>query len=122
MSPTLEMLLINPHLAAVQTPAPATDDRSVGRAVGAEAGTPLDQFPPQYSLRRELPHFGQASSADPAKVVRATAGRRQAAWAVIDGRGRSAYDEGRCFTVVNNRLWEMKRGEKIADFGFRIAD
>jgi len=32
--------------------------------------------------------------------------------------GRSAYDERRCFPVVNKWLWKMKQGEKkIADFG-----
>jgi hypothetical protein len=40
----------------------------------------------------------------------------------VDGGVRAAYDEWRYFPVVNNRLWEMKRGEKIADFGLRIAD
>ena len=35
--------------------------------------------------------------------------------------GRSAYDGGRYFPVVNNRLWEMKRGRE-EDCGFRIAD
>jgi len=32
---------------------------------------------PQYSLRRSLPHLGQASFASPAKVAEATGGRAE---------------------------------------------
>jgi hypothetical protein len=41
---------------------------------------------------------------------------------MLTAGGQSAYDERRYFPVVNNRLWEMKRGEKIADCGLRNAD
>jgi len=43
---TLGVLLVYPHLAAVDAPAPAADDGCVGCAVGAEAGALLGYAAP----------------------------------------------------------------------------
>ena len=42
----LKVFLVNPHLAAVEAPAPAADDGGVRRAVGTEARAAVDDLAP----------------------------------------------------------------------------
>jgi hypothetical protein len=42
----LVVLFVDPHLPAIETPAPAADDGGVGRTVDAEVGAFLDQPAP----------------------------------------------------------------------------
>jgi len=53
--PPSGVLLVGPHLAAVEAAAPAADDGCIGRAVGAEAGALQDQTAPVLAAVFQVP-------------------------------------------------------------------